>query len=322
MTPVGQSPCIVCNALDVDPHSRTAAAMLARDAGAVVAGLLIVGRQSGAGQAYICLDADDEESAAAVKAALESSTGEIEIGVVGLRPSLVLGDETALLRALEGRQPIPVVGALSSADRTLRGQSAVVYSIEKLVRLAHGEPPVRMLTVWWQGQAHVVEAPLGTTLRAVVRETTGSEPEAERVGAVLFGGATGRFYDISALDLPVGPEAEQPCGALEIVPAGACGVELARDALRYLSDESCGACVACREGTRQLADMLDDVAAFRSGPVDLDLMLQLTEVIGEGSICGLGRNAPNPLLSGLEVFAADFAAHMDDKRCPGVDSRG
>jgi NADH:ubiquinone oxidoreductase subunit F (NADH-binding) len=322
MTPIDQPKCIVCNALDVDPGSRSAAAILARDLDAVLEGLLIIGRQIGAGRAYICLDADDEESATAVKAALESSIGEMEIGVVGLRVSLVLWDETALLRALEGRQPIPVVDALSSADRTFQGQPVVVHSVETLARLAQGEPSVRTLTVWWQGEAHVVEAPLGTTLRAVARETTGAEPEADRVRAVLFGGATGRFYDISAFDLPVGPEAEQPCGVLEVIPAGACGVELARDALRYLSGESCGACVACREGTRQVADILEDVVAFRAGAADMELMLRLAEAMREGSICDLGRHASAPLLSSLEVFAADFAAHIDDKRCLGVDSDG
>jgi NADH-quinone oxidoreductase subunit F len=322
MTPVDQSNCIVCNALDMDPRSRSAAAILARGMGAVAEGLLAVGRQIGASQAYICLDAAGEEQAAAVEAALESLRDRIEVGVVPLRTSLVLGDETALLRALEGRQPIPVVGAASSAARTVQGQPAVVYGVEMLVRLAQGGPGVRTLTVWWQGEARIVEAPMGTTLRAVVREAMGTEPKAERVRAVLFGGATGRFYGFSSLDLRIGPEAEQPCGVLEVIPAGACGVELVRDAMRYLSDESCGACVACREGTRQLADMLDDVAAFRAGADHKELTLQLAEVMREGSICGLGRQAPAPLLSGLEVFAADFAAHIDDKRCPGVDSHG
>ncbi len=322
MTPVDEPTCIVCNALDADPRSRSAAAILARDLDAVLEGLLIIGRQIGAGQAYICLDADDEERSAAVEAALESLRDRIEIGVVPLRASLVLGDETALLRALEARQPIPVVDALSSADRTFQGRPVAVYSVETLARLGQGEPAVRVLTVWWQGEARVVEAPLGTTLRAVVRKAMGAEPEAEVVRAVLFGGATGRFCDVSGLDLAIGPETEQPCGALEVVPVGACGVELARDALRYLSGESCGACVACREGTRQVADMLEDVAAFRAGAADIELMLRLAEAMREGSICGLGRHASVPLLSSLEVFAADFAAHIDDKRCPGVDSHG
>jgi len=139
--------------------------------------------------------------------------------------------------------------------------------------------------------------------------------ETGNIGPVRFGGTTGRFLAGPGLDTPLGPATSWCPPVLEVVPEGACGVAAVRDALRELSDMSCGACVVCREGTRQLADMLADVADSRAATEVPGLIRELGAALEAGSICGLGVAAADVLRTGLEVFAADFGAHLDGKPC-------
>jgi len=308
---------IVCNAVDADPRSLSARARSTRDAEAVVNGLLSAGQTFGATRAYFCVDAADAEQAVAVKAAIAKVGDGIDIQIALVDASLVLQDESALLRVLEGRQAIPHVDTSSAATLTLWGDPVAVYGVEALARLAEGGSDTRMLTVWWEGAPQVVEVPSSTTLRAVARDVMGAEPDSERVKAVRFGGTTGRFYAGRELDLPIGSEGERLCGVIEIIPAETCTVELVRDTMRYLSEQSCGACVACRECTRQLADMLEEIAAFQAEPGDTGLMEELAEALEAGSICDVGKYAATSLRSSLEFFPEDYRAHLEDKRCPG-----
>jgi NADH-quinone oxidoreductase subunit F len=328
MSSTDQQKYVVCNAVDADPLSRSAAGRLTRNADAVLEGVLSAAQAFGATQAFVCVNAGDDEQAAAVGAALEAALGvalgaakdPVAIDMVPVAPSLVLEDETALLRVLEGRQAIPHVSVSPPATLSLHGRPATVCGVETLVGLAGGGPGTRMLTVWWQGEARVVEASLDAALGTLVREVTGVEPDAGGVKAVRFGGQGGRFYAVDGLEVPIGFLAEEPCGVVEVLPAGACGVELARDAMSYLSEESCGACAACREGTRQIRDMLDDIAAFRAGAGSLELLHELAEMLEAGSICGLGRRAAGPFRSSVELFLDDYRAHVEGKRCPGQES--
>jgi len=312
---------IVCNAVDADPRSQSAKTRSIRDAEAVVRGLLSAGQTFGATQAYFCVDAGDAEQAAAVKAAIAKVGDGIDIYVTPVRASLVIQDESALLRLLEGRQAIPHVDSTSAAPLTLWGDPVAVYGVEAVAGLAQGGPNTRMLTVWWQGSAQVVEAPPGTTLRAVVRDVTGAEPDSGSIRAVRLGGATGRLFAVSGLDVLIGSEGERLSWVIEIIPAETCTVELVRDTMRYLSEQSCGACVACREGTRQLADMLEEIAAFQAEPGDTGLMEELAEALEAGSICDVGKYAATSLRSSLELFREDYRAHLEDKRCPGDQGR-
>ena len=346
---------VVCNAVDADPRSRVATTLLSEHTHSVLEGLLIAAYAVGASQGFVCVNETYGPQIAAVEEALEqlrragllgedilgSGIG-CDLALVPITPALVAGEETALIRVLERRQAIPYLCPPYPATRGLAGRPTLVHAAETLAKVAEifrvppaddaapraqapgaqPDPGTKFLTVWWQEESRVVEVPLGTTLRAVVLEVAGVDPESGQVKAVRFGGPTGSFFAGATLDTPIGYDELQRAGShmgsgtLEVIPAETCGVELARDALRYLSEESCGACGACREGTRQLADMLDDIATFRGSP-DVDLMLELAGAMKEGSICGLGRRASAPFLSSLELFAADFQAHLTDKLCPG-----
>lgn len=345
---------VVCNAVDADPRARTAAAVLAGDPHAVLEGLLVAAYAVGATRGFVCVSDASEGQMVVVQQVLEQierrgllgeeilgSGFTCEVTVTALPVSLVADEETALIRLLEGRQAIPYLCPPDPATRGLHGRPTVVHTAETLANVAMilraggtsagsdvapPDPGTKIVTVWWRDEGRVIEVPLGASLRTVVRDVTGVDPDCAEIKGVRYGGATGRFYAGSGLDTPIGGEdtgGAAPVGGpgvLEVIPAGGCGVELARDTMSYLSEQSCGACVACREGTRQLADMLDDISALRGSP-DLELMAELAGALEDGSICGLGLGAAAAFLSSLEAFGADFAAHIDEKRCPGSRSR-
>ena len=310
---------VVCRGLDTDPRARTRGTLLSRDPQAVLDGLRVAGRTAGATKGYLCVDASDAAGLAAAEAALElpdSADRGFDVSVVAVLPSLVLADDSALLRVLEGRQAVPHVSLPPSAPPSLWGRPAVVHNAEDLVSAGAGTPVARMVTVWWEGDSRIAEVAEGATVWDVLCEAVGGDPRASGVRVVRFGGATGRFLAGAGLDTPVGPEELWLSGVLEIVPDGVCGVVAVRDAVRELSNGSCGACGVCREGTRQLADMLAEVAESRAGAEVPGLMRELGAALQAGSLCGLGVAAADLLRTGCEAFASDFSAHFGGAPCP------
>ena len=306
---------LVCRAIDTDPRSRTRAIVLARNPRAVLSGMRIAGQAAGATKGFVCVDADDRSVALALETALESAGLGFDVVVVPVAATAVLEDDSALLRALEGRQPIPRVSVPPAAAPTLWDRPVAVFDAEALADLALGVPSTRPITVWVAGHASVVEAAETATVREILRDVPGADPDADGVKAVRLGGLLGRFLAGPGLDAPVGRGSAWCPAVLEVMPLGACGVALVGEALRSLSAESCGACVVCREGIRQLADMLVGVAGPHAAAEAPELMRELGAALEAGSICGLGWGAADVLRSGLEAFAADFRAHFAGAPC-------
>ena len=316
---------LVCRAFDTDPRCRSRAALLARGLEAVVAGLRHAALTTGAAKGCLCVDAGDPDRAASIGVAVGQAGLGMDISVVPVEPAPVLEDDSALLRVLEGRQAIPHVIVPPAAPPTLWGRPAVVLDLEDLARPAPAAPVTLMVTVWTGGQPLVTEVLETATVREVLRDAAGGAAESGHVAgagcgadgghAARFGSTLGRFLAGPGLDTPLGPATPWRPPVLQIVPPGVCGVGAVRDALREVSAASCGACVVCREGTRQLADMLAEVAESRAGVEVPGLMRELADALDAGSICGLGVAAADVLRTGLEVFAADFSAHLDGAPC-------
>lgn len=322
MTHSDQHRYVVCRALDTDLWARARGALLARDLSAVLDGLRVACRNAGASGAYLCVDAAGLLTVVEIQAALGQTPGEAsagdasEIVVVPVAPVLVLADDGALLRVLEGRQAVPYVSVPPSAPPTLWGRPAAVYDVEELLGPAAGGPATRTVTVWAGDMARVTDVPETTTVREVLRDVAGIDAGDGGVRAVRFGGACGRFLAGPGLDTPIGPADAWLPAVVEILPGGSCGVAIVGDALRALAADSCGACAVCREGIRQLTDMLADVAGSRASAEAPGLMRELGAALESGSLCGLGLSAADVLRSGLEVFAGDFAAHLEGAPCP------
>lgn len=350
---------VICNAVDADPWAQTARLLLSTDPHSILEGLLIAAYAVGAGQCFVSINSDYREEIGIVEQALEQMRGSgvlgdsilesaacCDIAIREVSSSLVAGEETALICALENKQPLPYLRMHYPAERGLHGKPTLVHNAETLANVSAifhrcaapgnetgyetGQEQSRgtkIVTVHGQvPHPCTVEVPFGTTVRTLIEKTQGASLSGLGTKAVQFGGPTGAFLAGPRLDTPITYEDIEKAGSIigsggvRVIAGGGCAVEMAREVMSYLRDQSCGKCVVCREGTYQVADMLGDIAQGRGSSDDLKLLVELGEAMTAGSICGLGREAANPLRSSLALFADDYEAHIDghvdSERCP------
>jgi len=153
-------------------------------------------------------------------------------------------------------------------------------------------------------------------------------PEGKEFKAVQTGGPTGGWLSAGYLDISVDYEhltaagSIMGSGSLIVADSHACAVDLAKQSLLFIQAESCGKCVFCREGTIQMAEILTDISEGRGNPHDIDLLLKLGEGMKVGSLCALGRTAPNPVLTTIRDFREEYEAHIKENRCPAKFCKG
>ena len=340
----GDEKYVICNAVDPDARAQTARLLLGTDPHAVLEGLLIAALSAGASRCYVCINADYREEIETVEEALRqmSSRGLVGDDILGsdlschvaikeIAPSLIAAEDTALIRALENRQPLPYLAAEDICVSGLHGQPTLIESAETLAKVSavfQDNPTsdgTKIVTVSGDvPREATVEVPLGTTIRAVLEGTQGAKVNELDLVAVQFGGPAGVFFAAESLDTPIDFEGlgeaggTMGSGSLYVYGAGRCAVAMARDLTALVHEESCGKCVFCREGTRQLLDILDDVLERGADEEQMALLVELGEAMKNGSICSLGRQASAPVLSSLRLFADDYRSHNVDKRCRGA----
>jgi len=167
----------------------------------------------------------------------------------------------------------------------------------------------------------LIEVPMGTTLRRIVEEIGGGAVEGRRIKAVHIGGPTGGCVPASLMDMPVDYESFRQAGAimgsggLVVLDDSTCMVDSARHFLQFTQGESCGKCVFCRVGTKRMLDILDKLCAGGAQRAHLEELERLARQVAAGSLCGLGKTAPTPVLSALRYFRPEFEAHLQG-RCP------
>ncbi|OFW58686.1 MAG: hypothetical protein A2133_08200 [Actinobacteria bacterium RBG_16_64_13] len=352
----GEEKYAVCNAVDADPRARTARLLLGGDPYSVLEGLLIGAYAVGAAHCFVCINTEYTGELTVLQEALEAlrergllgsgileSEFSCDIAIKEIAGSLVAGEETALLQALEGKQLLPYRRSVYPAVRGLYGKPTLVNSAETLANvsaifqehpavtgpggLAGGGCGTKVVTVFGGVSGScTLEVPLGTTIAAVTEAAEGVPLSDLDLKAVQFGGPTGVFLAGSGLQTPITYEALQEAGAamgsasVEMFGGDRCAVEMARDVMLYLERQSCGKCVSCREVTYQLADMLSDIAESKGEAKDMEMIGELCEFMRSNSICGLGKSAAAPVLSSIELFAGDYDAHIKDKRCPSTST--
>jgi NADH:ubiquinone oxidoreductase subunit F (NADH-binding)/Pyruvate/2-oxoacid:ferredoxin oxidoreductase delta subunit len=168
----------------------------------------------------------------------------------------------------------------------------------------------------------LVEVPMGITLREMVYDIGGGIPNGKKFKAVQTGGPSGGCIPESLLDLPVDFDRLNEAGSMMgsggmiVMDQDTCMVDMARYFVKFLTEESCGKCVPCREGLDRMLDILNSVTEGKGKKSDIELLEELGGVIKEASLCGLGGTAPNPVLSTLRYFRDEYKAHVVDKRCP------
>jgi NADH-quinone oxidoreductase subunit F len=258
--------------------------------------------------------------------------------------AFVCGEETALMASIEGGRGMPRPKPPFPAQRGLWGKPTVINNVETLATAplifemgadkfagigVTKSPGTKTFALTGHvANTGLIEVPMGSTLRQIVFDIGGGVTDDagnvtdECFKAVQIGGPSGGCLTEEHLDLPLdfdslkGIGAMVGSGGLVVMNKQTCMVTIARFFMQFTQNESCGKCVLCREGTKQMLSMLEDITEGRADEKTLDLLETLGKAVGVGSLCGLGKTAPNPVLSMLRYFRPEIEAHVIHKRCP------
>jgi NADH-quinone oxidoreductase subunit F len=251
--------------------------------------------------------------------------------------AFVCGEETALIASIEGRRGMPRLRPPFPADSGLWEKPTLINNVETLALvpwiLRHGAAAFSAIgTARSKGtkvfalagnvrRGGLIEVPMGTTIRQIVEDIGGGAANGKRFKAVQIGGPSGGCIPARLADTPIDYESLRELGAimgsggLVVLDDTACMVDIARYFLRFTQDQSCGKCTFCRIGTRRMLDILEKICAGKAQRAQLDELEQLAHQVCAGSLCGLGKTAPNPVLSTLRYFRDEYEAHLQG-RCP------
>jgi len=263
--------------------------------------------------------------------------------------AFVCGEETALIASIEGKRGMPSPKPPYPAQKGLQGKPTVINNVETLATvplvLTMGPEKFREMgtenspgTKTFALSGHVantglIEVPFGITLREIVYEIGGGVTDGKGkitdkgFKAVQIGGPSGGCLTEEHLDLPLDFDSLRSIGAmigsggLVVMNKETCMVGMARYFMQFTQKESCGKCVLCREGTKQMLNLLDDIIGGQADGNTLDLLEELAYVVQKGALCGLGKTAPNPVLSTLRYFRDEYDAHVFHKVCPAGECK-
>ncbi|MBD3222196.1 4Fe-4S dicluster domain-containing protein [bacterium] len=258
--------------------------------------------------------------------------------------AFVCGEETALMASIEGHRGMPRPKPPFPSERGLHGLPTVINNVETLAAVplivrdgveefrrlgTAGSPGTKTFALTGHvANTGLIEVPFGTTLREIVETIGGGvidddgRPDADGFKAVQIGGPSGGCLTAEHLDLPLDFDSLGEVGAmvgsggLVVMNRTTCMVQVARFFMQFTQNESCGKCVLCREGTRQMLGLLDRVIAGEADAATLPLLQRTARAVATASLCGLGKTAPSPVLSTLHHFGDEYAAHVDERRCP------
>jgi NADH-quinone oxidoreductase subunit F len=347
---------VICNGDEGDPGAFMDRSVMEGNPHSVIEGLLIASRAIGANEAFVYVRAEYPLAVRRIRKAVEDATkagllGEklfgthesLKITVMEGAGAFVCGEETALIASIEGKRGMPSPKPPFPAQSGLWGKPTVINNVETLASvpsiLNMGAESYRTMgsrtspgTKTFALTGHVVntgliEVAFGATLRDIVFGVGGgvtnddgsamSELKAVQIGGPSGGCLTPQHLDLSLdFDSLRGIGAMVGSGGLVVMNRDTCMVSMARFFMQFTQNESCGKCVLCREGTKQMLALLDDIVEGRATLATLDLLEQLARAVQKGSLCGLGKTAPNPVLSMTRLFREEYLAHVVDKRCP------
>ena len=348
---VGDEKYACCNADEGDPGAFMNRSVLEGDPHSVLEAMTIAGWTIGAHQGYIYVRAEYPIAVDHLTIAINQAR---ELGLLGknilgsgfdfdieLRlgaGAFVCGEETALMRSIEGKRGEPRVRPPFPANKGLFEKPTLLNNVETYSVI----PQILMKGGDWYAQygpdgAHgtkvfalggkinhtgLAEIPMGTTLRTIVEEIGGGIPNGKKFKAAQVGGPSGGCIPASLIDTPIEYSSLKAVGSivgsggLIIMDEDSCMVDIAKFFLEFTIDESCGKCTACRIGMKRLWEILDKITSGNGEMEDLDKLHELAAHIQSSSLCALGQTAPNPVLSTLRYFRDEYVAHIVEKRCP------
>ena len=252
--------------------------------------------------------------------------------------AFVCGEESALIASIEGERGMPRPKPPFPANKGLFGRPTLINNVETLANV----PVIMRKGAKWfssmgtetakgtktfalTGEVNntgLIEVPMGTTLREIIFDIGGGIRNGKKFKAVQIGGPSGGCLTEQHLDLPMDYDSLAKAGAmvgsggLVVMAEDTCMVEVARFFMNFTKNESCGKCVPCREGTKNMLKILEKIVQGKGEMKDLEILEDLANTVKDGSLCGLGKTAPNPVLSTLKYFKDEYIAHIVDKKCP------
>ena len=349
----GEPKYLICNGDEGDPGAFMDRAILESDPHSVMEGMIIAGYAIGARHGYIYVRAEYPLAVQRVRNAIRQaeeqtvSWGKHSGEQLQLRYHTLSRFRRFRLRRGNSPDCLHRGKARDSASsptapgvQGLFGKPTILNNVKTLAYVPHiikngADWFLQMGTERSKGTAvfalagkvvntGLVEVPMGTTLRELIFQVGGGITKGKRFKAVQIGGPSGGCLPESALDLPIDFDSLQESGAMMgsggmvVLDEDDCMVEVARYFLDFTQKESCGKCTLCRLGTKQMLEILEDITKGRGKMEDLETLEELAEDIKQGSLCGLGRTAPNPVLTTLRYFRKEYEAHIKEGRCPAL----
>jgi NADH-quinone oxidoreductase subunit F len=342
---------VVCNGDEGDPGAFMNCSLMEGDPHRVLEGMMIAGYAIGATEGIFYVRAEYPLAVRRLRAAIVAAErmGLLGDNILGTGFSFrarvkegagafVCGEETALLASVEGERGMPRPRPPFPAVSGLFGQPTIINNVETLgnvpsivtngaawFRQMGTEKSAGTKTFALAGKVRntgLVEVPMGCTLREMIFDIGGGVPNGKGFKAAQIGGPSGGCLPEHLLDQPLDYDSLQAAGAmvgsggLVVIDEDNCIVEVASFFMRFIQSESCGKCVACREGTKQMLALLQKVVEGRASSEDLDLLQEVAAVVKDASLCGLGKTAANPVLTTMRYFRDEYIAHVHDRKCP------
>ncbi len=342
---------IICNCDEGDPGAYMDRSLLEGNPHLILEGMIIGAYAIGGSHGYIyvrheyplaCKNAEIAISQARKAGFLGNNilgsgfNFDVEIAKGG--GAFVCGESTALIASIEGRVGEPRSKQIHTVSRGLWGKPTNINNVETwanvpLIIEKGGEWFSSIGTEKSKGtkifslvgkvkNTGLVEVPMGITLKEIIFDIGGGPQDGRKIKAVQTGGPSGGCIPASLFDLPVDFDSLTEVGSMMgsggmiVMDEGTCMVDVAKYFVHFLKEESCGKCLPCREGLKRMGEILNGVTEGRGDEETLLLLEELSKVVRDTSLCGLGKTAPNPVLSALRYFRSEFEAHIDQKKCP------
>lgn len=341
---------VICNADEGDPGAFMDRSIIESNPHAIVEAMAIAGYAIGATKGFVYLRAEYPLAGERLQNAIDEANQKgllgknlfgtnfsFELEIKYGAGAFVCGEETALMRSIEGNRGEPTLKPPYPAEKGLYGCPSVINNVETLANIAQ---IINNGAEWFKNigtedskgtkvfaltgkvnNSGLVELPMGTTIREIVYDIGGGIPNGKKFKAVQMGGPSGGCIPEQYLDTPIDYKSLSALGSMMgsggmiVVDEDTCMVDLAKFFLQFTRDESCGKCTPCRIGNKRILEILTKITEGKAELSDLDKLEELCNYVKDNSLCGLGQTSPNPVLSTLKYFRDEYIEHIVEHKC-------
>ncbi len=341
---------VICNADEGDPGAFMDRSIIESNPHAIVEAMAICGFAIGASKGFVYLRAeyplagerlqkaiDDANARGLLGKNIFGSDFSFELTIKYGAGAFVCGEETALMRSIEGKRGEPTLKPPYPAEKGLYGCPSVINNVETLANIVQ---IINNGAEWFNSigtddskgtkvfaltgkinNSGLIELPMGTTIREIIYDIGGGIPNDKKFKAVQMGGPSGGCIPEQFIDTKIDYKSLTELGAMMgsggmiVVDESSCMVDLAKFFLQFTCDESCGKCTPCRIGNKRILEILTKITEGNATMADLDKLEELCDYVKSNSLCGLGQTSPNPVLSTLKYFRDEYEEHIKEHKC-------